>query len=230
MVSIIEIGTVKTNFYEKGFFEEGESATFDEATGYFKDNKGQKVDAEGFRLDENNNKMLKHQHQIFMTFECQNDGKRFYVRSREMTLSLNERASLTKILESIVGRKVVEGDTARKLLSEALGKACIVEVVHNEGKDGKIYANLGKVAQPMKGMSVLEAKAGLVFLNYKSWDQEVFDKLPEFIQDKIRSSSEYRSMTEKKEKKAIEAQKAEDAIMKPVTWTDENGVQHTTEF
>lgn len=227
LVSIIEIGTVKTNFYEKGSFKDGEAPVFDETTGFFKDNKGQKVDSEGYRLDAENNKKLKHSHLISLTFEGQNDDKRFYIRTKDITLSLNDRAELRKILESLLGRKVEEGDTARSLLSEALGKACIVEVVHNQVKD-KVYANLGKVAQPMKGMTVLEPKASLVFLNFKNFSFETFEKLPEFVQEKIKSSSEYIKMMEPKAEKVDESIKG--IADGPVTWTDEEGNDHTTAF
>jgi len=229
LVSIIELGTVKTPFYEKGSFKEGEAPKFNPETGFFTDNKGQKTDAEGYRLDAEGNKKLKYAHQISLTFEGQNEDKRFYVRTKDITLSLNERAELTKILESLIGRKIQEGDTARKLLAEVLGKACIVEVVHVQVKD-KTYANLGKVAQPMKGMNVLEAKATLTFLNFKDFNYDVFDKLPEFVQNKIRSSSEYIKMTTKLSEQSEASKQAALNAEGPAEWTDENGVKHTIPF
>lgn len=230
LVSIIEIGTVKTPFFEKGSFKEGQAPILNAETGQFADNKGQKVDSEGYRLDAEGNKKLKYSHLVSLSFEGQNDDKRFFVRSRDLTLSLNDRATLPKYIEALIGRKIVEGDITRNLLEEALGKPCIVTVTHVD-VNGKTYANLGNVAVPMKNMMVLEAKAPLQFINFKHWDEEAFSKLPEFVQDKIRSSSEYRKMFEKKvadrEAGQANAVQNEDGT---TDWYDENGVKHTIPF
>lgn len=231
LVSIIEIGTVQTPFYNKGSFKEGQAPVFNEETGYFSDNKGQKVDAEGYTLDKDGNKELKYAHQISLTFEGQNDDKRFFIRTRDITLSLNEKAVLSKYIEQILGRKIVEGDVPRNLLQECLGKPCIVTVAHTTVKD-KTYANLTNVTAPMKGMTVLEAKTGLTFLNFKDWDETLFAKLPEFVQTKIKSSYEYQEMVNKLARKASESKNAALAAGGdgPTTWVDEFGVEHTIPF
>ena len=229
LVSIIEIGTVQTPFFQKGSFKEGEAPKLNQETGQFVDNKGQVTDAEVYLLDKEGKKMLKYSHQVSLNFEGQNDEKRFYIRNKDLTLSLNERAGLTKIVESILGRKVVEGDTPRALLKEALGKACIIEVSHTEVKD-KTYANVTKVAQPMKGMNVLEAKSALTFLTYKDWDKTLFDKLPEFIQNKMRQSFEYKELAETMSNVSASSKAAALNQQGPSTWVDEFGVEHTTEF
>jgi len=229
LVSIIEIGTVKTQFFEKGSFKEGQAPTLNAETGQFEDNKKQRVDAEGYRLDAEGNKKLKYAHQVSLSFEGQNDEKRFFVRTKDLTLSLNDRAILSKYLEALLGRKIVEGDKPRTLLEEALGKPCIVTVTHVQVGD-KTYANLGNVAVPMKGMNVLEAKAPLTFLNFKNWDQEAFEKLPEFVRDKIRNSSEYRKMAGQVSAASEESKKEALNTEGTTDWVDEFGVKHTIPF
>lgn len=229
LTSIIEIGTVKTPFFQKGSFKEGEAPKLNPETGQFEDNKKQVTDAEGYLLDKNGAKMLKYAHQVSLNFEGQNDEKRFYIKSKDITLSLNEKAILAKYIEALLGRKVVEGDKPRNLLQEALGKPCIITVSHTK-VDDKTYANLSNVAVPMKGMNVLEAKAALTFLNYKEWDQEVFDKLPEFIRNKMIQSDEYQKMVNKVAKESEASKAAALAAEGPTEWVDEFGVKHTIPF
>lgn len=240
LTSIIEIGTVKTPFFQKGSFKEGEAPKLNAETGQFEDNRGQVTDAEGYLLGADGGKMLKYAHQVSLNFEGQNDGKRFYIKSKDLTLSLNEKAVLFKYLKEILGREIVEGDKPRTLLQEALGKSCIVSVAHVKVGD-KTYANLSNVAAPMKGVNVLEAKAELTFLNFKDWDQAVFEKLPEFVKGKITQSHEYQNMVANLQRKGNEilptGQRVSEANANngevdevPTTWTDENGKVHTIPF
>lgn len=88
--------------------------------------------------------------------EVDEHGNRFLVFGRYKN-SLHEKASLRKLLDSWRGvpfsaKDLDEGFDLEKLL----GKPCLVNIVHNEGKEGKTYANVTAVTRLPKGMPPLE--------------------------------------------------------------------------
>jgi hypothetical protein len=67
---------------------------------------------------------------------------------------------------------------------------CLVAVVNNE-KDGRVYNNIGGVTQPLKGVPVPELKNPTKTFDTEEPDMEVFESLPDWIQDKIKENLEY---------------------------------------
>jgi len=74
--------------------------------------------------------------------------------------------------------------------SALLGTACLVAIVNNE-KDGRVYNNVGGVTQPLKGVPVPELVNDAKFFDTDEPDLEVFESLPEWIQELIKGSLEY---------------------------------------
>lgn len=74
--------------------------------------------------------------------------------------------------------------------SKAVGMACNVTIINNEGKNGKVYANIGNVA------SISAKKAGQMnpiknptkVFDLDEPDMDVFSALPEWIREKIQSN------------------------------------------
>jgi hypothetical protein len=95
------------------------------------------------------------QHKINVAWqinELRDDGKRFVVYKR-YTLSLNEKATLRKDLESWRGRAFTRDEEMGFDVESVIGANCLLNVKHNPSADGtRTYANVLAVMPLMKGM------------------------------------------------------------------------------
>lgn len=82
--------------------------------------------------------------------ELMADGRPFSI-SKKYTLSLSEKANLRKDLESWRGRAFTDQELEGFDLFNVLGKACMVNVIHDTANN-KTYANVASVASMPKGM------------------------------------------------------------------------------
>lgn len=87
--------------------------------------------------------------------ELRDDGKRFLVY-RRYTLSLNEKASLRKDLESWRGRKFTRDEEMGFDVETVIGANCMLNIQHNQSGD-KVYANVVSVMPKHKSMPNLVA-------------------------------------------------------------------------
>ncbi len=114
--------------------------------------------------------------------------------SKEFTLSFGDKSSLKPFIEGITGKKLTTDDLD---LESLIGKVCIINVVHTvSAKNGKTYANISGSTPLMKGMEIPKAINPTKVFGFNPFDQEVFNSLPEFLQDKIKSSLEYQELME----------------------------------
>lgn len=116
---------------------------------------------------------------------------------KEFTLSMHEKASLRKYLESWRGKQYTEADAKRVDVSKLIGAPCMITVMHKVSKSGNTYAEITGIAPVMKGMTCPDQinKSLLLYFNMEGW-QEVFDTLPDFLKDKIKTSREFQNFQE----------------------------------
>ena len=101
----------------------------------------------------------KKQHKISIAWqidETRDDGKPFLVYKR-YTLSLNEKSTLRKDLESWRGRAFTREEEMGFDVENVIGVCCLLNVVHATQGD-KTYANVDSVMPLMKGMPKLDAR------------------------------------------------------------------------
>lgn len=145
------------------------------------------------------------QNKVRITFEFptelkvfkEENGEQPQVLSQDYTLSFHEKATLTKVINACDPKALKVGDDGmldEYDVEQLLGKSCLVTVTHKPGKDGKIFANIGNCTVMPKGMTCPEAINEPKVLNYDNFNEEMFASLPQFLQDKIKSSSEYQTM------------------------------------
>ena len=140
---------------------------------------------------------------VRLTFELPTETKVFkeengeqpYVVSKEFTLSLHEKASLRKFLESWRGKGFTEQEAAHFDVSKLLGKPCMLNIIHKTKLDGNIRADISSVSPIPKGLSCPAPVLFPVLFSVNHFSQVVFDTLPEFLRDKIMSSREYRQLS-----------------------------------
>jgi len=107
--------------------------------------------------------------------------------------SLGKKSKLRPIIESWTGKKI----TDEFELDTLLDLPCQVQITHVSTDKGT-YANITNIMGPGKGKvtkSTMEPQS--LYLD-ETFDQEVYDSLPEFMQEMIADSPEYIAMHEEK--------------------------------
>ena len=117
----------------------------------------------------------------------------YYVRSI-YTLSMNEKALLRRDISAWLGKKLTDAEASKLDIFKMLGKTCMVNIAH-VSKGDNTYANIISFAPLMKGYECPAPINEAFTYSPTAHEQEVFAKLPDFLQDKIKESDEYKSMT-----------------------------------
>jgi hypothetical protein len=129
--------------------------------------------------------------------ECHDFGKGLqpFAIHKEFTLSMNEKATLRKMLESWRGKAFTEEEAERFDITKLLGKPCMINVIHKTSGKGSTYPDISSLATLPKGLECPEQVNQTMELSFDNWKQHIFDSLPDFVKDKIKKSKEYAAMT-----------------------------------
>jgi len=126
------------------------------------------------------------------------DGKPL-IQTRNYTLSLGEKASLRKDLESWRGKSFTDDELRGFDLTNLLNKWCMITVQHRES-NGKTYAD----AVAVTPVPAVVAKAGLpegvnttLLFDMQKFDQAVFDGLSDGLKNQIMQSAEFQNKNRK---------------------------------
>lgn len=145
---------------------------------------------------------MKEQNKLNVTFELVDelhsfkDGeeKKPFVLSQDYTLSLGLKSNLRKIVEGMIGRALEQGEESTFDVESLLNKECLITIKHKTSKAGNERAEIASTSPLMKGQKAKEAFNKPKLLSYTSWDETYFESLPEFMQEKIAGSKEYKAL------------------------------------
>ncbi len=116
----------------------------------------------------------------------------YYVRSI-YTLSMNEKALLRRDISAWLGKKITDSEAKSFDVFSLIGAACLVNIVHVT-KGENTYVNIMSISPLPKGMVCPPAINPALVYTPSQHDGETFAKLPEFVQEKIKESDEYKIM------------------------------------
>jgi hypothetical protein len=124
------------------------------------------------------------------------NGEQPFVISKEFTLSMHEKSNLRKTLASWRGKDFSEDEVKSFDITKLLGVPCMLNVIHKQGKrdPSKSYEEIAGVSPLPKSVKCPAQENPTLVLHYENFDNAVFDKLPDFIKDKIRGSEEFKKM------------------------------------
>lgn len=140
------------------------------------------------------------QEKIIITWEIPDDTYEYEGEthpkqiSRIYTNSLGERATLRQHLEAWRGRSFTDKELAGFDLRNVLGKACQMQIIHQE-RNNRVYANIKTIMAVPKGMKVPEPSNELVAFDLD--EEKALDKLetlPSWVQQYVRGSVTYEKM------------------------------------
>lgn len=100
----------------------------------------------------------------------------------------SEKAKSTKRYLVFDPNKEADGDWVQHL-----GKPVNVTIIHNPGKNGRIYENVSAISamRPKDAEKCEPLVNDIVTFDFDAPDKQVFDKLPKFLKDKLQGSLEY---------------------------------------
>lgn len=140
------------------------------------------------------------------------EGEKPYVVSKDFTLSLFEKATLRKFLDSWRGKGLTEDEAKSFDVSRLLGVPCMLAIAHKTSAGGKLYAEVTSVSPVMKGLTVPPQINSTFVLDYDNFSFDAFNTLPEFIRKKMESSAEYKNMVNNLETSANDTPNSTDPI------------------
>lgn len=112
--------------------------------------------------------------------------------SQEYTKSLNEKAKLTSILIAWRGRNFTEEELNEFDLTSMIGAPATLQIIQKENDHtGVISAKIAAVTGLPKGVPLPKPENDFMIFDIDEPDEAVFEKLPEWIQKKIKASDEY---------------------------------------
>lgn len=122
-------------------------------------------------------------------------GEENFMVSKEYTLSMHEKASLRKDLESWRGKAFTEDEAKSFDITKLLGVPCMVNIITKTHEPtGNKYTALTGITSIPKGIPTPDRINDLFEFSVLEFDEEKFDNLSDFLKEKIRSSIEYTSM------------------------------------
>ena len=141
------------------------------------------------------------QNRIFFTFEIPSlkaefsgEMKPLVISSPDINFSFyipksgSRTPTLNTYIEALLGRQITDEDVGTLDINNLNGNACLIKVIDNKG-----YPKVETVMPLMYGQVV---EAAINFPQIFDWAENfnlaVFDKMPEFIQKKIKAGREYR--------------------------------------
>jgi hypothetical protein len=123
------------------------------------------------------------------------NGPQPRVISKEFTLSMHEKAALRIVLKSWRGKDFTEEEAKSFDITKLIGVPCMINIIHKPSKTDptKIYEEIsGITGVPKEMVAAIPAQINKSFvLSYDDFDTQLFETLPDFIKDKMKTSAEY---------------------------------------
>ncbi len=114
-----------------------------------------------------------------------------YSISQEYTLSMHEKSNLYKTVTAWTGKKYSENEARNFDVEQLVGMECMLNVSHMT-KGDNTFAVINSV---MKMPASMKAKSAINQPKIINWDNmtvDIFNSLPAFIQEKMKTSNEYK--------------------------------------
>ena len=124
-----------------------------------------------------------------LPFEFDSEGKPKQL-SKDINATSAPNGTLNSIMEAWNSRTYTREDLEDVELTDQLGKACQLTVVVSESG----YSNVKAVAALPKGIPAPATDTPSFSFDVDEWDDAVFATLPEWVQEKIKKSTQYQQM------------------------------------
>lgn len=147
-------------------------------------------------VQKSNSPQFKDARKVFLRFEVPEERIKYRRDDQDMegplvigvkfTASMNEKASLRKFVQGMLGKTFKSGEASQFDVTSLLGKACMISVVENvQGEN--TYANIQSAAPLPKALAKTTPKAERPLLTYDTDapDPAVLAQLAPWLRDQI---------------------------------------------
>ena len=123
-------------------------------------------------------------------------GEQPLVIDKEYTLSMAEKSNLRKDLKSWRGKDFTEEQAKSFDITVLVGVPCMINIIHKPSKKdpSRVYEEIAGITPMPKGVNCPEQVNRNFILSYDSFDEELFNMLPDFIKNKMMTSVEYQAV------------------------------------
>jgi hypothetical protein len=142
----------------------------------------------------------KKQKKVMVFFELvntDNNGKPFVV-TINWTLNMSSKSNMRKMLVAWRGIDFTADEAKAFNIAKLIGAHCMCNVIVEQSKssDNK-YNKIVSIAQVPQGTAVKEQRTQKIYFNMlaKTFENDKFTALPEWIQKKIKESDEYKALS-----------------------------------
>ncbi len=104
---------------------------------------------------------------------------------------MSDKSIMRKFIEAWIGKKMNDKQASDLDLFKLISKPAMINLSHNTLADGRTFVNIMSISPLPKGMECPEQINEALCYDTTEHDQEVFDKLPSFIQEDICKSDEW---------------------------------------
>lgn len=108
--------------------------------------------------------------------------------SKEFTISSSNKSNFRKFIESWNSKSYGDDEFLEFDIFDQVGKPCQLNVVLNETKE---YSNVDNLMPIPRGFPAPQSTTEQIYWDMDAWNDEAFGKLPEWIQEKIKKSTQY---------------------------------------
>jgi hypothetical protein len=165
----------------------------------------------------------KHINKVRLTFEMPTElhvfsdekGPQPFVVSKKFTLSFHEKGKLRPFLESWRGKKFTGEEIKNFDITKLLGAPCTLTLSEGETAKGVKYTDITGIGKVMKGMVVPDMISKPLIFGYTPFNLNVFNSLPEFLQEEIKTTPEYMAVINEEfleQNQGVEAQEEEEEL------------------
>lgn len=116
-----------------------------------------------------------------------------YTISKSWFLSLHEKASLRKDLESWRGRPFTAEEESGFDVSRLIGAYCLLNIVKEVGEGDKEYTKIAAINPLVKGMPKPDGVNAEILFDLDNFDQAVFEAFSDKTKEIIQMSREWRA-------------------------------------
>lgn len=112
--------------------------------------------------------------------------------SKEFSATLNEKSNLTKFLVPWRGKNFTDDELNGNGfdMKQMLGDSCLLQIIVEE-KDGNQYNRITSCMGFPAGIPAPVTETELLWFDMDEWDDEAMAKFPEWVQQRIKKSTQY---------------------------------------
>lgn len=125
--------------------------------------------------------------------------------STEFSVARKATSRLRQFLSSWMGKVLSDDEYLDMEFNDLIGRNAILNVVRSEDDQ---YANIVSAMPLMKGVPPVTATAEPIRFDADEWDDAAFERLPEYLQERLKKSMQYKMLHLPETEVSVEAAEA----------------------